>query len=325
MNDEGASPYKIGKVLGRASNTIRNELKRGTTKVIIGYFEKEKYFPDTGQARYEQNRKKCRMPRKIETCRAFIGYVEDQVIHTNRSFADVRAEVLEKSIFKKGEVCSVGTLYTYTNANMLKVRNINLPEKVKRKCHHKKKDRKHKRLRGMSIERRPEAINERKEFGHWEIDSVIGKKSAEDNVLLTLTERKSRKEIIRKIKGKTVKAVHRCLKRLKKEIPYFDQVFRSITADNGSEFAQLYELGAELGVDVYYAHPYSSWERGQNENTNRLIRRWIPKGSMIKRYTKSKIEKVEDLINNMHRKSLKWKSANDIYQEELNRLLSVTA
>ena len=325
MNDEGASPYKIGKVLGRASNTIRNELKRGTTKVIIGYFENEKYFPDTGQARYEQNRKKCRMPRKIETCRAFIGYVEDQVIHTNRSFADVRAEVLEKSIFKKGEVCSVGTLYTYTNANMLKVRNINLPEKVKRKCHHKKKDRKHKRLRGMSIERRPEAINERKEFGHWEIDSVIGKKSAEDNVLLTLTERKSRKEIIRKIKGKTVKAVHRCLKRLKKEIPYFDQVFRSITADNGSEFAQLYELGAELGVDVYYAHPYSSWERGQNENTNRLIRRWIPKGSMIKRYTKSKIEKVEDLINNMHRKSLKWKSANDIYQEELNRLLSVTA
>lgn len=76
---------------------------------------------------------------------------------------------------------------------------------------------------------------------------VIGKKTKDDNVLLTLTERKTKKEIIRKIQGKTEEDVHRCLKRLKKEIPYFNNVFKSITTDNGTEFSQLHELGKSWG------------------------------------------------------------------------------
>lgn len=325
MHDEGVSPYKIGKILGRASNTIRNELKRGTTTIITGYLDKEKYFPDTGQAIYEKNRKKCRMPLKLVTCKEFIEYVEQTVLSSKRSFADVRAEVLARSLFPENEVCSIGTLYAYTDKNMLQVRNIDLPEKVCRKPHHKKRARKHKRLKGTSIEKRPETIDERKEFGHWEIDLVIGKKTKDDNVLLTLTERKTKKEIIRKIHGKTVEAVHRCLKRLKKEIPHFDSVFKSITTDNGTEFSQLYKLGEKLGIDVYYAHPYSSWERGQNENTNRLIRRWVPKGEMIKSYIKKQIQNVESLINGMYRRSLGWKTADDIYQDEVNKLLAAKA
>lgn len=320
LHDEGLSPYKIGKILGRASNTIRNELRRGTTKLIIGYYEKEKYFPDTGQSVYETNRKKCRMPKKIERCRAFISYVEEQVLKYKRSFAAIRAEVLDKKMFKKDAICSIGTLYTYTDRNWLRIKNIDLTEKVGRK--HKKKVvlRRHKRLQGTSIVERPDKINTREEFGHWEIDLVIGKKISEDNVLLTLSERKTKKEIIRKIKGKTVEAVHRCLKRIKKETRNFHKIFKSITTDNGSEFARLHELGKRLGVDVYYAHPYSSWERGQNENTNRIIRRFIPKGEMIKNYTKKQIQQIEDWINSLYRKSLGWKTADYYYQEELKLL-----
>ena len=92
---------------------------------------------------------------------------------------------------------------------------------------------------------------------------MIGKKEKTDQVLLTLTERKTKKEIIRKISGKTVNAVHRCLKKLKKETPNFNKIFRSITADNGVEFSKLYEIGEKMGIDIYYAHPYSSWERDQ--------------------------------------------------------------
>lgn len=326
LHDEGFSPYKIGKMLGRASNTIRNELKRGTTKVIVKYFEKEKYFPETGQAAYEKNRKRCKMPKKIETCKEFITYVEKKVLECRRSFSSIRAEVLDRELFKEEEMCSVGTLYAYTERNMLAVKNINLCEKVRRKPRKgKPAAKKHKRLKGTSITERPEEINNRQEFGHWEIDLVIGKKTADDNVLLTLTERMTKKEIIRKIKGKTVEAVHQCLKKLKKEFAHFDKVFRSITTDNGSEFARLYELEGSMGIGIYYAHPYSSWERGLNENSNRIIRRWIPKGEMVKGYSKKKIQEIEDWMNSMYRKSLGWKTADIRYQEELEKLLQETA
>lgn len=179
-----------------------------------------------------------------------------------RSFASARAEAIGKRMFKEEEICSLSTLYSYTERGLLKVKNIDLPEKVGRRVK-KKKNRKHKRLHGQSIEKRPESINDKKEFGHWEIDLVIGKKEKTDQVLLTLTERKTKKEIIRKISGKTVNAVHRCLKKLKKETPNFNKIFRSITADNGVEFSKLYEIGEKMGIDIYYAHPYSSWERDQ--------------------------------------------------------------
>lgn len=316
---EGLSAYRIGKILGRASNTIRNEIRRGTTTVIVNYFEKEKYFSDTGQAVYEKNRKRCRMPKKIETCSGFISYVEKEVLENKRSFSSIVAEVKIKELFS--EVCSVGTLYSYTERGMLRVKNIDLPEKVGRRKRKGIKDRSHKRLKGTSIEKRPEEINNRDEFGHWEIDLVIGKKTADDKVLLTLTERKSRKEIIKKIQGKTVKAVHRCLRNLRKEIPHFDKVFKSITTDNGSEFSRLHQLEKRWGIRVYYAHPYSSWERGLNENTNRIIRRFIAKGEAIKNYTKRQIENIEDWINTLHRKSLGWRTAESVFQEEVNKLL----
>ena len=314
LHEEGRSPYEIGKLTGRASNTIRNELKRGTTTIILGYYEKEKYFPDTGQAIYEKNRKRCRKY-MVNKFRNFLTYIEEQLQKCKRSFASARAEAIRKRLFKENEICSISTLYSYTDQGLLKVKNIDLPEKVGRRVK-KKKNREHKRLCGQSIEKRPESINNKKEFGHWEIDLVIGKKEKTDQVLLTLTERKTKKEIIRKISGKTVNAVHRCLKKLKNETPNFNQIFKSITTDNGAEFSRLYELEEKLGVAIYYAHPYSSWERGLNENTNRIIRRFIPKGTKIRQYTKKKIEKIEYWINTMYRKSLGWKTAEECYEEE---------
>lgn len=264
------------------------------------------------------------MPQKVESCTAFISYVEEQALKYKRSLASARASALEEGRFQEVEICSVGTLYTYVNRGMLRIKNIDLPEKLRRKPK-VQKDRTHKRLKGKSIEERPETINNREEFGHWEIDLVIGKQSADDRVLLTLAERKTKKEIIRSIKGKTVEAVHRCIRKLRKEIPHFDKVFRSITTDNGSEFARLHELGEQLGIDVYYAHPYSSWERGQNENGNKIIRRFIPKGHMIKKYRKAKVQEIEDWMNAMRRKSLDWKTAEECFQHEVEKLLLETA
>lgn len=321
LHKEGYSPYKIGKILNRASNTIRNELKRGTTVVIVGYFEKKEYFPDTGQAVYEKNRSRCRSPKKIETCSRFINFVEDEVLQKKRSFASARMKAINEGAFDESETCSVCTLYKYTEMGLLKIKNIDLPEKVSRKHRGYGKDRSHKRLQGVSIEERPERINNREEFGHWEIDLVIGKKEGKDNVLLTLTERKTRMEIVRKIKGKTIEAVHRFIKKLRKDTPFFDRIFKSITTDNGSEFAQLWKLGKSLGIDIYYAHPYSSWERGLNENTNRIVRRFVRKGTAIKNYTRTQIAEVERWINTMYRKVLGWRTAEECFREEVEKLI----
>lgn len=157
LHEEGKSPYAIGKLTGRASNTIRNELKRGTTTIILGYYEKEKYFPDTGQAIYEKNRKKCRKY-MINRFHNFLNYIEEQLQKHKRSFASARAEAIGKRMFKEEEICSLSTLYSYTERGLLKVKNIDLPEKVGRRVK-KKKNRKHKRLHGQSIEKRPESIN----------------------------------------------------------------------------------------------------------------------------------------------------------------------
>ena len=119
-----------------------------------------------------------------------------------------------------------------------------MPEKVGRKVKRKKIVRKHKRIRGTSIEKRMDHINNRKEFGHWEIDLVIGE-TDKDKVLLVVTERKTRKEIIRKISGKTSAAVIRKLRDIIKETSCSDKVFKSITTDNGTEFSSLYKLEKE--------------------------------------------------------------------------------
>ncbi len=120
---------------------------------------------------------------------------------------------------------------------------------------------------------RPDSIEKREEFGHWEIDTVLGRRS-NDHVLLTLTERKTRYHLLLPLASKTAEAVDEALKQLKSQYGLmFSRVFKSITADNGSEFANL----NVHGIDIYYAHPYSAWERATNERHNGLVRRLIPR------------------------------------------------
>lgn len=318
LHAQGYTPYKIAQILGRASNTIRNELRRGTTMIIEkGKYEKIRYFPERGQAIYESNRKRCTQGYKASSCKKFIEYVENQVLEEKRSLDSICGRVLKQGEFKKEEMVCTKTLYNYVDAGIMNVKNIDLPEKVRRRTKKRPYAKRYKRTDGRSIEERAEQVNKRKEFGHWEIDLVIGKKDKEDNVLLTLTERKTRKEIIRKINGKSVEAVQECLDQIMKELP--PKALKSITSDNGQEFSHLYDI-EERGIKVYYAHPYSSYERGQNENTNGIIRRFIPKGVEIKKFSKDKIRKIENWINTMPRRNLGYFTAEELYQEELSKL-----
>jgi IS30 family transposase len=216
------------------------------------------------------------------------------------------------------------TLCTKTVYNMidsgvfLRLSNKDLPIKKRRK------KRKYKRVRmvalnntkGKSIEERPPEIDNRTEYGHWEMDCVVGKGKA---CLLVMTERVSRQELIFKMAAKTqecvVNIVDRLERRYKRE---FQKHFKSITMDNGGEFLNTDRL--ELSIitpgtrrtTCYYAHPYSAFERGSNENQNKLIRRFLPKGSNIDNLSKSDVQRIENRMNNYPRKIFNYNSANQI-------------
>lgn len=183
---------------------------------------------------------------------------------------------------------------------------------------------------GESIEQRPEEIDEREEFGHWEGDTVYsgrGKRKT-TRALLTLTERKTRKEIIIAIPNRKAETVVKALDALERKLGArrFRAIFKSITFDNGTEFAAAEGLERSCvnkrlpRTKVYFCHPYSSWERGTNENTNGMIRRRFPKGTNFAAVTNAQIAQAENWINNYPRKILGYKSSEIVFRECLREL-----
>ena len=320
---DGYSPYKIAQELGRASNTIRNEIKRGTVAQIIQGKTIKVYLADTGKANYEKHRSNCCPKFKRLECDDFIQYVCKQMKEYNWSVDACVGNALQTGTFQRHEIVCTKTLYNYIELGLLEVKNVDLPMKCKRNTK-SKRIRANKRKLGASIEDRPEHILTREEFGHWEIDTVIGSKDKTDSVLLTLAERQTRHYIVRKIDSKTAEAVQNELASLKECFgDKFNQVFKSITSDNGLEFAELHKLEEQSNVKVYFTHPYASCERGTNERHNGLLRRFIPKGMAINNYNMDDVALVEEWCNTLPRKILGYHTPEELFEEQLDRLYAI--
>ena len=162
---------------------------------------------------------------------------------------------------------------------------------------------------------RPLEVERRDTFGHWEIDAVIGNADSSE-VLLTLDERMTRKRHIVKLPAKTAQAVAEGLKQLQKKYgESWPDVFRTLTCDNGSEFAKLPELFTDTAI--YYAHPYSAWEGGTNEKQNSMLHRFFPKGKSFAPISEEAICLVEDWLNNLPRKFLGYRSPAEVFDSVL--------
>lgn len=213
------------------------------------------------------------------------------------------------------------SVYNAINAGLLGVSRRQLPYKPPDKRGKKRGPRmSYNNSKGRSITERPVAADQRSEYGHWEMDTVVGGKGTSPACLLVLTERMSRHEVIRKIRDRSQKAVESALGKLEREENSIFRSMKTITCDNGSEFldADALEQSAiskNKRCDAFFAHPYTSSERGSNENANRIIRRFIPKGADISRYTRTQIQKIEDWINALPRKLLDGLSAEEKVQE----------
>lgn len=159
----------------------------------------------------------------------------------------------------------------------------------------------------ISIDKRPDIVNHRKRVGDWEADTVIGKRGSE--VLVTLVERKSRLTVAVKVVNRTAEVVRDAIVQGLSPIKH---LVKTITYDNGKEFALHQDIDRELNCQGYFAHPFHSWERGLNENTNGLIRQYFPKGFDLAKTTHSRVQQVIMKLNNRPRKCLDLKTPNQV-------------
>lgn len=311
----GQSYRAIAALLDRSVSSIHYEVKRGMCDQIDSrtYETVKRYLADTAQrdAAYQATVKGS----EIKLGKRY-DYAKEV---SSRILAGESPDSIVGSMKKSGSwTVSTPTLYRYIdNGYIPGITNKNLIRKSiqpKRTYRHVKAARPPK---GPSIEKRPAHINDRSVPGHWEQDLVIGKREGKDEALLVLTERKYRYEICVKLHDKTTTTVNTALSQIVSRYP--QGTFQSITVDNGSEFSD-YEGMKKLVPEIYYCHPYSSYERGTNENHNILIRRFFPKGESMANKTQQDADAAAYFMNHMHRRILGYSTPQelfDVWQSEL--------
>lgn len=309
------SKTKIAQLIGVSRRTIQREIKRGWVEGLqnsdLSLYNT--YSAQKAQRKYNDSQRKKEGNLKIDKNFQLINFLENSMLNKNSPYA-----ALEKAKKKGLNVnISLKTLYNYIHKELfIKFTNKDMCYKKDRR----KRAPKEKRIRkqgGKSIEQRAQIINNREEIGHFEMDTVIGKRGSA-SCLLVFTDRKSRLEIIRKLKSKTVKEVVKAVKNIVAEYP---ELIKTITSDNGSEFMNA-EAIEKLGIEYFYAHSYCSGERGSNENNNKLIRRYINKGIDIGSISEEEVKKIEEWMNSYPRKLFNGKSSLEIYSEELIKYFS---
>ena len=315
------SAYEIAQTLGKHKRTIEREIARGSVRMLTStLIYINKYCADTGQRIYLENAASKGAGLKIGRDHKLAQHIENKIIKERYSPDAVIGEIRAKGIRFATSICTK-TLYNYIDKDVfLNITNKDLPVKRGAKKGSYKRTRvAHNNIKGTSIESRPKSVETRKEYGHWEMDLVVGGAHTGKAVLLVLTERKSREQIIRKVPDKLQRSVQRALDKLERMYgTRFNKCFKTITVDNGSEFLNSAQLERSVRnqpdkrFKLYYAHPYSAWERGSNENANKLIRRFVPKGASITKLKNKDIQRIENWMNNYPRKIHGYRSANDM-------------
>lgn len=319
---KGKSITEIATLLQRHRSTIHRELKRGTvTNKRSDLSEYQVYRAQRAQDDYVRNSgaggpylklswdsKEAKRLHDLMTINKLSPYAAIEI---------ARQENLNINF-------SARSLYNYIHQYNYPITEDRLPMKNKRKKGSKSRSARLARnnVKGDSIEKRPAEINERNEVGHWEMDLVVGAKGGK-KVLLVLTERKTRYEYIILLKDKSQKSVIWALNKIERQYgsKLFRETFKTITCDNGSEFLDFQSLEKSLfnktrRTKLYYAHPFSSFERGSNENANRLIRRLLPKKTTFDTLTQNDINRLAEWMNRYPRRIFKGKSARHMVRAE---------
>ena len=303
-NKEKYSMNKIAKILNKNRSTISRELKRNTSSTGI-------YYPTTAHKKYIRRKSNCHMFFMMK----YKNFTDLFLQKFNPKSHGVEATIFWiRKNYPSIKVPSSRQVFRSISSKIWKIERKN--------CLRRKHVKGGRRKKGMLSKidgkycipytLRPKKINNREEFGHWEADLIVSKRESGHYHLLTLVERKSRRVVIRKIKGKNCKSmIARMYTILRDEkLPV-----KSITVDNGLEFQMMGITAKQFNFKVYYCQPYSSFQRGSNENIKGIVRRWYKKGTDFSLVSEDKIKTIEWKVNNMPRKMFGYKTAYQIYQE----------
>ena len=312
---------QIARLLGFCRQTIYNELKRGAYVHTCDYWDEIRYSADKGQQVHDANQSGKGPPLKLGKDQPYADYLEKKMLGVQEdgtvdrrkrfspaaALAAARAEGFQTAV-------SVTTLYRYIDSRVfLRLTNKDLWEKGRKKKRDYEKVRRIAHPILPSIANRPEQISRRSERGHWEMDLVVSCSKGK-GALLTLAERSTREEMIFKLPDRRAVTVRTVFDRLERDLgrKKFRQKFRSITTDNGSEFLEYDQLTRSVfggkRFDIWYCHSYAAWEKGTNENHNRMIRRWFPKGTDFSKVKDAEIAALQNWMNGYPRKVLDWKT-----------------
>ena len=304
LNKKDFTQDEIAQEIGVDKSTISRELKRNTGQ--------RGYRPKQAQRKATERRKLA--SKAIKMTADMIELVDKKMSEQQWSPEQISGWLLEeKSIAISHERIyqhiwddkkQGGDLYQYLRCQGKK---------------YQKRGSNGKRSRGqitnrISIDNRPKIVDDKRRVGDWEIDTVIGK--GHSGALVTIVERKTLYTLVARVNGKRADWVTQATIQLLE--PFKDRL-HSITADNGKEFAYHTQISKELDTAFYFAHPYSSWERGVNENTNGLIRQYFPKKTDFKTVTDEEVYNVMEKLNNRPRKSLGFRTPFQAMQKSFTR------
>jgi transposase, IS30 family len=302
LRGQGRSMRECGRRLGVNVSTVSRELGGKSADVAGGRV----YLPDHAGLVTKGRRLKCHPHIKMDDP----VFRRNMLLHIQKGWSpETIAGRLER--LKKKKLISYETLYKFIYESEIGKRD-KLYEYLPRGKKHRtkkygRKSRKH-RLEGrVFIDARPKEIDTRSALGHWETDSVLCKYRAAVNVLV---ERMSRRVIITKLDAKDAAATTSAITdRLKEE------VVASITGDNGSENAEHKRIASALKALFFFCHPYHSWEKGTVENRNGIIRRYLPRGTDLSKWSQEELDEIAEDINNTPMKCLDYQTPNEVYSQ----------
>ena len=298
----GHRQTKIAKFIGVNKSTISRELKRNLGQ--RGYRPKQAH----GLAMSRRKKGQCRIQAEI------------WVLIERKTRLDWSPEQISGWLLKHHHIqVSHEWIYQYILNDKQAGGDLykHLRCQKKRRKRYGSRDRRGKLPNRRSIEERPKIVDQRQRIGDWEVDTILGK--GRRQAVLTLTERKSRFALLRKVDRRTAELVSDAVIDLLQPVADY---LHTISGDNGKEFAEHQRIAQELGIDFFFAHPYAAWERGANENMNGLVRQYIPKDRDLTSVTNDELEQIMVKLNHRPRKCLDFKSPTEVFFEQFVALPS---
>jgi len=299
---EHTSVREIAQALGRSPSTISRELQRNASP------EYRLYLSHRAESRAATRRKGAsRRPRLKQS--SILGYVQAKLaLGWSPEQIAGRIGIDHPDLSISHEAIYQYIYHPRTEGRPQLIRCLRRAHRRRKPRNLGRRERRTKIPNRVPIDDRPVAVEERRQFGHWEGDSLVSRQSRV--AINTLVERKTRLLLLTQLYRKTAEATSQAIvSRLQGWPP---NARRTLTLDNGTENARHEEITASLGLRCYFAHPYASWERGTCENTNGLIRWYLPKGTDFRNISQEQLAHIESLINNRPRKCLGFKTPIEV-------------